>query len=93
MAFTGASLGAERALAAGLVNAVFPDREALLGGARRLAEDIARNAPFSLVAAVKRLMDEDELADEERELRRVALWEPAGHFFSADLEEAHRAGL
>lgn len=91
MAFTGASLGAERALAAGLVNAVFPDREALLGGARRLAEDIARNAPF-VVAAVKRLMDEDELADEERELRRVALWN-AGHFFSADLEEAHRAGL
>jgi enoyl-CoA hydratase len=91
MAFTGASLGAERALAAGLVNAVFPDREALLNGARRLAEDIARNAPF-VVGAVKRLMDEDELADEERELRRVALWN-AGHFFSADLEEGHRAGL
>ncbi|MGE0713979.1 MAG: enoyl-CoA hydratase-related protein [Alphaproteobacteria bacterium] len=91
MAFTGAPVGGERALAAGLVNAVFPDREALVAGARRLAEDIARNAPAT-VGAVKRLMDEDELADEARGLRRVALWN-AGHFFSADLEEAHRAGI
>jgi enoyl-CoA hydratase len=89
MAFTGAPLGAQRALAAGLVNEIFADRETLLVGARRLADDIARNSPF-VVGAIKQLLDADELADEERELRRVALWN-AGHFFSADLQEAQRA--
>jgi enoyl-CoA hydratase len=90
MAFTGAPVGAERALAAGLVNAVFADREALLAGARALAADIARNAPF-VVGAVKQLMDAGEAAAEAAELDRVALWN-ASFFFSADLEEAHRAG-
>jgi enoyl-CoA hydratase len=90
MAFTGTPIAAPRALAAGLVNEVFSDREALSQGARRLAEEIARNSPF-VVGAVKQFLDEDELAEEERGLRRVALWN-AGHFFSTDLEEAHRAG-
>jgi len=89
MAFTGAPVGAERALAAGLVNAVFADRDAALAGARALGADIARNAPF-VVGAVKQLLDEAEAAGEEAELRRVALWN-AGFFFSADLDEAQRA--
>jgi enoyl-CoA hydratase len=91
MAFTGAPIGAERALAMGLVNAIHPDRELLQAGALGLACDIARNAP-KVVGAVKYLMDEAELAEEERGLRQVALWN-AGHFFSADLEEGHRAAL
>ena len=91
MAFTGAPAGAERAQAIGLVNAVYSDREQLLVGALELARSIARNAPV-VVSAVKHLMDEAELVEEERGLRHVALWN-AGHFFSADLEEGHRAAL
>jgi enoyl-CoA hydratase len=48
MAFTGERLGAERALAVGLVNAVAPDAEATLGRAMKLAEAIAAKSPLAI---------------------------------------------
>ncbi|KMO36970.1 enoyl-CoA hydratase-related protein [Methylobacterium aquaticum] len=89
MAFTGMPVGAERAQAIGLVNAVYPAREALLAAGRQLGQEIARNAP-QVVQAVKQLMDERELPEEESGLRQVALYN-AGHFFSADLQEGYEA--
>ena len=61
----------------------------LVDGARILCNNISRNST-AVVAAVKDLMDETEREPEARNLRQVALWN-SGRFFSADLEEAHRA--
>ncbi|MCW5633432.1 MAG: enoyl-CoA hydratase/isomerase family protein [Rubrivivax sp.] len=51
MAFTGERLGAERALAAGLVNAVLPDAEAALAHAMKLAEAIAAKSPLAVAGS------------------------------------------
>jgi len=56
MAYTGARLGAERALAAGLVNAVLPDAAAALAQALALADAIAAKSPLA-IAASKRALD------------------------------------
>ena len=51
MAFTGERLGAERALAVGLVNAVLPDAEAALAHAMKLAEAIASKSPLAVAGS------------------------------------------
>ncbi len=51
MAYTGERLGAERALAVGLVNAVLPDADALLARAMALAETIASKSPLAVAAS------------------------------------------
>jgi len=56
MAYTGERLGAERALATGLVNAVLPDAAAALAQALKLAEAIAAKSPLA-VAASKLALD------------------------------------
>ncbi len=48
MAYTGERLGAERALAVGLVNAVLPNAEASLAHAMKLAEAIAAKSPLAV---------------------------------------------
>ncbi len=48
MAYTGERLGAERALAAGLVNAVLPDAAALLDHALALAREVAAKSPLAI---------------------------------------------
>ena len=51
MAYTGERLSAERALAAGLVNAVLPDAGALLQHALALAGDIAAKSPLAIAGS------------------------------------------
>ncbi len=51
MAYTGERLGAERALAAGLVNAVLPDAAALLDRALALARTIASKSPLAIAGS------------------------------------------
>lgn len=51
MAYTGERLGAERALAVGLVNAVWPDAAALLDGALALAKTIASKSPLAMAGS------------------------------------------
>ena len=51
MAYTGERLGAERALAAGLVNAVLPDAAALLARAMALAATIASKSPLAVAGS------------------------------------------
>jgi len=48
MAYTGDRVGAERALAVGLVNAVLPDAAALLDHAMKLAQSIAAKSPLAM---------------------------------------------
>ena len=51
MAFTGDRLGAERALAVGLVNAVLPDAPATLGHAMTVATAIAAKSPVAMAGS------------------------------------------
>jgi enoyl-CoA hydratase len=48
LAYTAKFIDAERALSIQLVNAVYPDKEALLAGAREMALEIARNSPLAV---------------------------------------------
>jgi len=51
LAFTGADIDAERALAMGLISRVLPDREACLSAAEELALEIADAAPLAVQGA------------------------------------------
>lgn len=51
MAYTGERLGAERALACGLVNAVLPDAEALAAHTQALAAEIAAKSPLAVAGS------------------------------------------
>ena len=51
MAYTGERLGAERALAVGLVNEVLPDASALLDRAMTLARSIAAKSPLAIAGS------------------------------------------
>ena len=51
MAYTGERLGAERALAVGLVNAVLPDAEAAIAHALQLAGRIAAKSPLAIAGS------------------------------------------
>jgi enoyl-CoA hydratase len=51
MAYTGDRLGAERALAVGLVNAVLPDAKACLDHAMKLAQAIAGKSPLAIAGS------------------------------------------
>ncbi|MDP3083930.1 MAG: enoyl-CoA hydratase-related protein [Rubrivivax sp.] len=51
MAYTGERLGAERALAVGLVNAVLPDAAATLAHALKLADSIAAKSPLAVAGS------------------------------------------
>ncbi len=55
MAFTGDRLGAERALATGLVNAVLPDAAALLEAALQMAQRIASKSPLAMAGSKQAL--------------------------------------
>ena len=55
MAYTGMRLPAERALAAGLVNAVLPDIDALHAQAQALAQDIAAKSPLAVAGSKQAL--------------------------------------
>jgi enoyl-CoA hydratase len=86
LALTGEDVDAARAERMGLVNAVLPTPEALLQEARRLARDMAENAPFA-VQGVKHVMETATRAAIEEGLRLSALW--SGAFLqSEDFGEA-----
>ena len=86
MAFTGGVIGADRALRSGLINDVFPDADALLVGARALADAIAANSPIA-VQGTKRVMDYSDAHGVDAGLEFVAHWN-AARLQSHDLAEA-----
>jgi len=86
MVFTGEPINAERALSVGLVNAVYPNKEALLVGARDLCKKIAANSPLAVQGAKKVLLyaEEHTFADT---LDYVGVWN-AAFIESEDIKEA-----
>lgn len=91
MAFTGEPVAAARALAAGLVNGVFPDKPSLLQAARVLAAKVAAHSPL-VVEGVKRVLDYSDEHTEDEGLEYVAQWNTA-FFLSHDLNEAVQSFL
>ena len=91
MAFTGANVGAERSLRAGLINAVHDDVDALLVGARAMADAIAANSPLAVQGA-KAVMEWSDVHGVAAGLEFVAHWN-ASRLQSNDLAEALGAFL
>jgi enoyl-CoA hydratase len=91
MAMTGRFINAERALGCRLVNEVYADKEALLAGARTMADEIAANAPMAVqgVKAVLNFSAEHSVAEG---LEYVAQWN-SSFIQSNDVTEAVNAFL
>jgi enoyl-CoA hydratase len=89
MAYTARFVPADRALASGLVNEVHADPEALLAAARRMADEIAENAPLAVQGTKLVLNYSDEHSTEEG-LEYVAQWN-ASRLRSHDMKEAMTA--
>ena len=87
--FTGADYDARRALEVQLLNAVLPDREALLARARELARMIAANSPLAVQGA-KQVLGFATRREVDANLDYVALWN-AAFLHSEDLGEAMQA--
>lgn len=77
MAFTGDVLGAQEALACGLVSKVVPDGE-LMAKALELAQQIAVNPPLS-VRMAKQLLREGQRTELETHLQMAAVMQAASH--------------
>jgi len=86
MAYTGRFIGAERALACGLVNEVHPDHATLLTAARTMAAEIAANSPLA-VQGVKAVLNYSEQHSIEEGLEYVAQWN-SSFLMSNDVMEA-----
>ncbi len=89
LAFTGKDVTAEGALAMGLVNEVFADREALDAAALAMAREIAANPPL-VVRGIKQVLDYGEGKTVAEGLEYVAAWN-AAFLQSEDLAEAASA--
>ena len=87
--FTGADYDAQRALEVQLINAVLPDREALLARAREIARAIAANSPLTVQGA-KQVLGFATRREVDTNLDYVALWN-AAFLHSEDLGEAMQA--
>lgn len=83
LAYTGRRLPAEEARAAGLVNAVFDDHDALVAGALAMAGTIAEKSPLAIVGTKEMLnyARDHSIADG---LNHIATWQ-AGMFQTDDL--------
>jgi enoyl-CoA hydratase len=86
LAFTGKTISADRARGIGLVNDVFSDKDALLGGAQALVREIAGNPPLT-VRGVKDVLDFGEGKTVAEGLAYVAAYN-AAFLASEDLGEA-----
>jgi enoyl-CoA hydratase len=71
------------------VNTVYPDKDALLAGARELAEEIAANSPLAVQGTKTVLNYSDEHTIEEG-LEYVAQWN-SSFLMTNDLAEAMQA--
>lgn len=89
LAYTGKDIDAARALAIGLVNAVFDTRDDLLAGARELASEIARNSPLA-VQGTKAVLAANDGRSVDDGLEFVARWNTM-YLQSNDLREAMTA--
>lgn len=89
LALTGKDIDAARAERIGLVNDVYPDRDALLDAARAMAAEIAANPPL-VVRGIKDVLDVERAQRVAAGMRYVAAWN-AAFLPSRDLSEAVHA--
>lgn len=89
MAYTGNDIDATRALAIGLVNAVYGNSDEVLAGARYLANEIAENSPLA-VQGTKAVLAANDARSVDEGLEFVARWNTM-YLQSNDLREAMMA--
>lgn len=89
LAYTGRRLSAEEAKAAGLVNTVYPDHDAMLEGVLGIARDIAARSPLAIWGSKEMLnyTRDHSVADG---LNYVATWQ-SGMFHPDDMAEVFAA--
>jgi enoyl-CoA hydratase len=86
LAYTGRRLPAQRALALGLVNEVFPTHEAMLDGVMQVAREIAARSPLA-VHGSKEMLNYARDHSVTDALRYMAAWQ-SGMFQPADMLES-----
>ena len=89
LAYTGRRLSAAEALSTGLVNQLFPDREAMLATVRDIASQIAGKSPLAIRGS-KQVLNYSRDHSVAAGLAQVASWN-AGMLLSQDLSEAFSA--
>lgn len=89
MALTGADYPADWALDKGLVTRVFESTDALMDGAKKLAEEIASNSPL-VTQGVKRILQANDGRTLDQALDYMAQWN-SSFLVSNDLMEAINA--
>jgi enoyl-CoA hydratase len=89
LAYTGKDIDAQRALAIGLVNAVYANSDEVLAGARHLAHEIAQNSPLA-VQGTKAVLAANDGRTVDEGLEFVARWNTM-YLQSNDLREAMTA--
>ncbi|HRK19453.1 MAG TPA: crotonase/enoyl-CoA hydratase family protein [Hyphomicrobiaceae bacterium] len=89
LAYTGRRLGAQKALALGLVTEVYPDQATMLEAVMATAREIASKAPLA-IAGTKMMINYARDHTIAEGLDRIALWQ-AGMHSRAAMAEAFRA--
>ncbi|WP_420431747.1 crotonase/enoyl-CoA hydratase family protein [Candidatus Poriferisocius sp.] len=89
LAYTGRRLTADEAKAAGLVNQVYPDNEAMVEGVLAIAREIAQRSPLAIWGSKEMLnyTRDHSVADS---LNYVATWQ-SGMFHPDDMAEVFKA--
>jgi len=89
LAYTGRRLPAARAREIGLVNAVYPDQQAMLADVMAIAAEIAAKSPLAVVGT-KEMLNYTRDHNVRDGLDYIAAWQ-SGMFLSADLMETMQA--
>jgi enoyl-CoA hydratase len=89
LAYTGRRLPAQRALALGLVNEVFPDHDALIAGVLQIAKEIAAHSPLA-VHGSKEMLNYTRDHNVSDSLQYMAAWQ-SGMFQPGDMFESFTA--
>ncbi len=88
-AYTGRRMPASRALEVGLVNALYPDQEAMLADVREIASEIAEKSPLAIWGS-KEMLNYSRDHSVREGLDYIAVWQ-SGMFFGGDMAEAFAA--
>ncbi|MCP5065834.1 MAG: crotonase/enoyl-CoA hydratase family protein [bacterium] len=88
-AYTGRRMPASRAQEVGLVNAVYPTQDAMLGDVLEIAHEIAEKSPLAVWGS-KEMLNHSRDHSVQEGLQHIATWQ-SGMFFGQDMAEAFRA--
>ena len=91
LAYTGRNMSAEEARGAGFINAVYPDRDAMMAGVREIAQTIASKAPLAM-RGTKQVITFTRDHSVEEGLEYVALWN-ASMMSKLEVQEAMTATM